>query len=173
MATSKTQIDPFDPKDIAAKLPALERKLEVERDKIRAEEARLKRRLHEIQATEAIIEQLRGVAGSPEEGAERGDGPTPGSIMHLTQTFLREAANSAAERQSVQDRVLEVVKKIDAPVRVDDVCQYLPGAKRDTVQWALWKAERDGELQRVSKGVYALSDSTPSLSRLILEEGGD
>lgn len=157
-----TQIDPFNLADAAEKLPELEAAVDAEEQEIREEGLRLQRRQHELEMRKELVKALRKIAARVSQSEEQGaSGEAPNG-------FFWSILSSYASQIPTRNRILEVIKALDEPVQVDDLMPYLlPDTKRETAQWALWKAEQDGELERVAKGVYALATATTEV------EGGD
>jgi hypothetical protein len=122
-----------DPDAIRRKLPELYEW--VERKRRAVEQAQ-----RELETTETLVEQLRALAGSASL-------PTSGKL------------DSGQKEASAQDAVVRVINEAKRPLRAVDVAGKLDNPiKRDTVNWALWHAEKEGLIKRVSQGLYASLD---------------
>ena len=67
--------------------------------------------------------------------------------------LMRERAAAA---QTIQAQVENVVNALGSQVSAGDVLDYLPaGTKRETVNYALWRAAETKRIRRISQGVYA------------------
>ena len=148
MGQAKTEINPFDLADLKEKLPQLESVLESQKVELAAETERLQAREREVKSHEEVVQSLRRILADHEKPREK-------RSARISNALLEVAANYV-DQQSTKKRVIEIVNALGAQVRVDDILVHLPeGTNRDTAQWALWKAEQDGELVRAAKGVYA------------------
>jgi len=161
MTGAKTEINPFDLADLKEKLPALESALETRQAQLFQETEQLQLRQREVKSHEEVVDSLRRILGTYENPPEK--------LGVKVSNALSAFAAGLVEQQSTKARVVEVVNALGAPVQVDDVLPYLNGANRDTAQWALWKADQDGELKRVAKGVYAPLDGSRGAKEI---EGG-
>jgi hypothetical protein len=129
------------------------------RDDIRAKlpeiEKLLKVKREELAALEATYSDLRRMAGisAPSRGG------------------LREAVKSRAET-TAKKRVIGILEDAQTPMKSAEVATRLPNLKRDTVNWALWNAEREGLIQRTSQGVYAALNYDPSADTLLASANG-
>jgi hypothetical protein len=138
MAKDSFEVDILDKKAIRAKLPELHSIIEEKRK--------------ELAELVGRYEQLRTWAGIPARSK-----PKPGSVRALG------AALDSARSPSSVDEVVAVLEREKRPMRSRDVVVEMgTDAKRDTVSWALWEAERQERIQRLSTGLYAALGYKPS-----------
>jgi hypothetical protein len=70
---------------------------------------------------------------------------------------------------TVQQAILAVFDQIARPARAADIAALLPAdLKRDTINWALWKSEADGYIQKLDTGLYAPLDYEPETQEELL-----
>ena len=133
---SPVEVNLADPAAIREKLPEVHRWVEGMRGAVQ-------RSQHELETAEALLEQLQTLAGiaPPPSSADRGK------------------VESGGKDASAQDAVVRVINDAQGPLRAVDVAIEIDvPVKRETVNWALWHAEKEGLIQRVSQGLYAALD---------------
>ena len=75
---------------------------------------------------------------------------------------LEREANRLAERllavrssSSIQAQVEQLVLTFGRPVTAAELLEQLPpGTRQQTVNWALWKAAREGRIRKLFRGAY-------------------
>jgi hypothetical protein len=133
---SPVEVNLADPEAIREKLPEVHRWVEGKRGAVQ-------RSQRELETAEALLEQLKALAGTT---------PTSSSVD-------RGKVESSRKDASAQDAVIRVINDAKRPLRAVDVASEIDvPVKRETVNWALWHAEKEGLIQRVSQGLYAALD---------------
>jgi hypothetical protein len=130
---SPVEVNLADPEAIRKKLPEVHRWVEGKRGAVH-------RTQRELETAEALLEQLKALAGiaSPSSSVDKGE------------------VESSRKDASAQDAVIRVINDAKRPLRAVDVAIEIDApVKRETVNWALWHAEKEGLIQRVSQGLYA------------------
>ncbi len=70
---------------------------------------------------------------------------------------------------TVQAQVESLINALERPVSAGDLLEHLPeGTKRETVNYALWRAAEKGRIRRIAQGVYA---ANPTFARAATTEG--
>ena len=69
----------------------------------------------------------------------------------------REKATPAkpGKSPSTKEQVVRIIEDAGRPMQSVEVATLVPNVKRDTVNWALWNAEKEGLIQKTAQGVYA------------------
>lgn len=152
MDVATLNINIADPDDIRAKFPEIERMVAKKHD--------------EWVQWDKLAADLAKVAGVRRSNAQRGK-----------RTSARSSRAPQARKPSAQDLVVQVVEAAGSVLASGEVAervnvQVKEPIKRDTITWALWKAEQDGQVQKIKKGVYAPLGYKPSQSELHASRNG-
>jgi hypothetical protein len=147
MDANDLNINLADPEDIKAKLPEVERVVAAKHK--------------DWQTWESLASNLARAAGVKRKTAS-------GSPIRKVLRFADQPKRASKPKApSTQTLAVKVIEEAHAAMDVGQVAEKLlevmdSPVKKDTVGWALWKAEEEGQLQRVKKGVYAPLDYKPS-----------
>jgi hypothetical protein len=141
MATKKPfEINLADLEEIRSKIREVEAIVEEERERV--SEAQ-----RQFAYWQSILDRLRLVSGQKptHKATTRGTSPT------------------TAEGESAIDRIVRTLHESAIPLRANGVAGRLTEPMTEkTVRWALWKAGKEGRIQKLEPGLYASLDYTPS-----------
>jgi hypothetical protein len=74
---------------------------------------------------------------------------------------------------TIQQTIVTAVNERGMPTRAADVAQILSAKiERKTINWALWKSEREGLIKKLDTGVYASLDYTADQNELPVGSNG-
>lgn len=140
---STFEVDLADPQAVRTRLAELDEQI-----------ARKRAMIHSAQADLAYWVSMRRrlgiVAGEPAGALEK--------VLH----GIGQVAQEMAVAMSIQAQVEAIVKELVGPLTANDVLVRLAqGTKRETVNYALWKAEQEGRIKKLSQGVYAALEYEP------------
>lgn len=149
----KIPIDSMDPKDIAKKLPALER--EAARAKVFAEQAAAFARAAEnnVQHFRAVVEMA-----APEPKKKRKYGEVRITTPFVPAAPQLRANGKQAKRGSSREAILQLLEDEGKPMALHAMRDALADDYAyDTLRGMVKDMTKDGDLVRVSQGVYALA----------------
>lgn len=128
MATKEPfPIDLADLDSIRSKIPEVESIVESKREEVSVAQ-------REFAYWQAILDRMRLIAGQRIDGGKKGTG----------------------SKETALDLVVRIVNESAVPVRAAEVGARLDNTmKRETINWALWKAFREGKIEKISTGRYA------------------
>lgn len=146
MPTKKTfEINIADLEEVRSKIPEVEAIVEAKRDEVSTAQ-------REFAYWQQVLDRLRLLSGPPrsERASDNGE---------------------VVRKPTATDEVLRIVNESGVPLRASEVISRLENRlPRDTVNWALWKLNRENRVQRVGTGVYASLDYEPSSEQVRLVE---
>jgi hypothetical protein len=80
------------------------------------------------------------------------------ALIHLAEGMgerMPQDEQEPAADASSKVLALSIVKGIDGPTSIGEVANRMPGVRRKTVSWALWKLAEEKAIQRLGHGAYA------------------
>lgn len=154
--------DLADQERVRAKLADVEAKIE--------QRKRLRDRVEEnLDRLERLREGLLVIVGDKKPESDRA------RAERLEEERQRSAGIRAWLEQrhaatTIQAQVENLVDALEYPVSAGDLLEHLPaGTKRETVNYALWRAAEKGRIRRISQGVY---HANPTFTKASPSEGG-
>jgi hypothetical protein len=161
----KIPVDPMDPKDIAKKLPALER-----------EAARAEAFATEVAAFAAAARKMiNHLHATAEVSTKKTDGSKKIDAPFVPAAPQQRANGKDAKRGSSREAILQLLEDEGRPLALwvmRDALQHQYAY--DTLRGMVKDMTKDGDLIRVSQGVYAPAawgKQTTSLVQLAIEQG--
>jgi hypothetical protein len=152
-----------------------------------ADQEKVRAKLADVEAT---IEQQKRLREQVEEDLDRlqrlrqgllvilGD-KEPESDQARAERLEKERQRSAHLRAiweqgraaaTIQAQVENLVNALERQVSAGDLLEHLPaGTKRETVNYALWRAAEKGTIRRISQGIY---DANPTFARSVATAKG-
>jgi FixJ family two-component response regulator len=133
---------------VRAKLAEVEAKIELRE--------RLCERVEEdLQRLERLRQGLLVILGDKE--AESGQALAARlETQRQRSAHLRAVLEHGRAASTIQTQVETLVVALERPVSAGDLLEHLPdGTKRETVNYALWRAAEKGRIRRIAQGTYA------------------
>lgn len=127
------QVDITDPADIKRKLPDLEKAVAA--------------KYREADRLDQAIDKLATYAGVRRQGKAK--------------KSKKKSADDTARDPGSIERVVAALEQRGEPATVAMLTAELPEFTRKTIGWAMWQAEQNKRIQRVSKGTYAALSFKP------------
>jgi hypothetical protein len=140
-------VDLADPVSIRAKLPEVSRVVEAKR--VTAAEAQ-----KDLERWVELESRLKEIAGIVEAG----------KVVSITASDSAEATETASVTKTGSvNVVVGILNREGREMRTAEIRALAPmTVKPDTISWALWRAAKDGLIQRLAKGRYAPRDWGPT-----------
>jgi hypothetical protein len=140
---STFEVDLADPQSVKAQLAELDEQIARKRAVIQVAQ-------NDLAYWVSMRRRLGIVAGEPAGVLEK--------VLH----GVGQVAQEMAVAVTIQSQVETTVKELVGPLTANDVLARLtPETKRETVNYALWKAAREGRITNLSQGVYAALEYEP------------